>query len=156
MNMLARLIPQPQPEMAQVPDAYPLDLDPDFEEACRQSLQEPMQTDEERTVEAMENLVTLYTDKGTKIDGEIAALEKALSDKREEKYAAARLCAWATTALADLKYDPADDAKKSYDLAVEVKRKRGDTTWPTRASEEAPAPAPKPDKRKKVREAQPA
>lgn len=27
-------------------------------------------------------------------------------------------------------YDPADDAKKSYDLAVQVKRERGDTHWP--------------------------
>ena len=129
----------------------PLDLDPDFEEACARSLQQPMQTDEERTIEAMENLVTLYSDKGKTIDGEIAALEKQLADKRMEKQNAARLCAWATTALADLKYDPADDGKKSYDLAVQVKRERGDTTWPVRASEETVQPS-KQAKSRKARE----
>ncbi len=29
-------------------------------------------------------------------------------------------------------YNPSDDAKKSYDLAVEAKRERGDTHWPDR------------------------
>lgn len=29
-------------------------------------------------------------------------------------------------------YDPADDARKCYDLAVETKRLRGDTSWPER------------------------
>ncbi|NKB96834.1 hypothetical protein HED48_23505 [Ochrobactrum intermedium] len=29
-------------------------------------------------------------------------------------------------------YDPADDARKSYDVAVEAKRQRGDTHWPER------------------------
>lgn len=142
MNMLPTFL-KPRPYDG---DAFsiPLDLDPDFEEECRKEVEgltrAPMQTDEERTVEAMENLVTVYTDKGTKIDDEIAALEKSLSDKRAEKQANARLCAWAATALADLKYDPADDAKRSYDLAVEVKRERGDTTWPTRASEQPDKP----------------
>jgi hypothetical protein len=28
------------------------------------------------------------------------------------------------------RYDPADDARKSYDAAVEAKRRRGDTHWP--------------------------
>lgn len=31
-------------------------------------------------------------------------------------------------------YDPADDARKSYDVAVEAKRQRGDTHWPERLS----------------------
>ncbi|MCX2696361.1 zinc-ribbon domain-containing protein [Ochrobactrum chromiisoli] len=29
-------------------------------------------------------------------------------------------------------YDPRDDSRKSYDVAVEAKRKRGDTHWPER------------------------
>ncbi|WPM83118.1 hypothetical protein R5W60_21730 (plasmid) [Brucella pseudintermedia] len=29
-------------------------------------------------------------------------------------------------------YDPADDARKSYDVAIEAKRQRGDTHWPER------------------------
>lgn len=29
-------------------------------------------------------------------------------------------------------YDPADDARKCYDLAVETKRQRGDKHWPER------------------------
>jgi len=32
-------------------------------------------------------------------------------------------------------YDPAEDGRKSYDVAVEAKRKRGDRHWPKRASE---------------------
>lgn len=32
-------------------------------------------------------------------------------------------------------YDPADDGRKSYEAAVEAKRKRGDRHWPKRASE---------------------
>lgn len=29
-------------------------------------------------------------------------------------------------------YDPRDDSRKSYDVAVEAKRKRGDAHWPER------------------------
>lgn len=32
-------------------------------------------------------------------------------------------------------YDPAEDARRSYEAAVEAKRQRGDTHWPQRASE---------------------
>lgn len=121
---------QPVPDMRQTGDFPPLGLDSGFEEACRKEMQEltrpPMQTDEERTIEAMENLVTLYTDKGKTIDGEIAALEKQLVDKRTEKQATARLCAWATNSLAGLKCDPIEDA----------------------------SPSPKPDKPKKTRAAE--
>lgn len=39
-----------------------LDLDPDFEEACARSLQEPMQTPVERLREAMENIITVLAD----------------------------------------------------------------------------------------------
>lgn len=31
-------------------------------------------------------------------------------------------------------YDAADDGRKSYEVAVEAKRKRGDKSWPRRAS----------------------
>lgn len=31
-------------------------------------------------------------------------------------------------------YDPADDARKSYDVAIEAKRQRGDTHWPEQLS----------------------
>lgn len=34
-----------------------------------------------------------------------------------------------------LDYDPAEDARRSYDVAVEAKRARGDKHWPQRASE---------------------
>lgn len=37
-------------------------------------------------------------------------------------------------------YDAAEDSRKSYDAAVEAKRKRGDKHWPKRASQQA-APA---------------
>lgn len=36
-------------------------------------------------------------------------------------------------------YDAADDGRKSYDVAVAAKRKRGDKHWPKRASELAAA-----------------
>lgn len=39
------------------------------------------------------------------------------------------------TRLETDEYDPADDARKSYDGAVEAKQKRGDKHWPKRASE---------------------
>lgn len=32
-------------------------------------------------------------------------------------------------------YDPAEDSRRSYEAAVEAKRKRGDTHWPVRASD---------------------
>ncbi|MEN5278888.1 hypothetical protein ABE527_18325 [Brucella sp. TWI432] len=35
-------------------------------------------------------------------------------------------------------YDPRDDSRKSYDVAVEAKRQRGDTHWPDREGPLAP------------------
>lgn len=112
MNMLPSFL-KPSPDHIDAP----LDLDPDFEEACRKEVQGlfslPMQTDEERTIEAMENLVTLYTDKGNAIDGEIAALEIQLSDKKAQKIANARILSWARTAVAGLKNDPSAQPSKA-------------------------------------------
>jgi hypothetical protein len=41
----------------------------------------------------------------------------------------------------DTEYDPAEDGRKSYEAAVEAKRKRGDRHWPKRASEKKLAAA---------------
>jgi len=123
MNLLASWKHQPTDASAYLGD--PLDLDSDFEEACRKEVEDlgrpPMQTDEERTIEAMEKLVTIYTDKDKAIDGEISAIEKQLSDKKAQKVANARLLSWATSALADLRDEvPAQPSKAKSRKAREV------------------------------------
>lgn len=80
MNMLARW-------RRNDPDYIPLDLDEGFEEDCRQSLQEPMQTPTERLREAQENILTVLRDKDAAHDRRIQELRKALSDEEDAKLA---------------------------------------------------------------------
>jgi hypothetical protein len=70
-------------------DAFrvPLDLDPGFEEACRQSLQEPMQTPTERLREAQENILIVLRDKDEAHAKRIFELEQALAEERGHKAA---------------------------------------------------------------------
>lgn len=72
----------------------------------------------------------------------IAVLDEQIERERAAMPAGEQVVDEALTELAaeieaDLDgYDPADDSRKSYDAAVEAKRKRGDKHWPTRASEQ--------------------
>jgi hypothetical protein len=101
--------------------------------------------------EATENILFVLKDRDTAHDDKIAEYRVKLA--AEETAKAANLLEIAKTerALVELASDATDDAKRSYDLAIQVKRERGDTSWPIRASEEAPAPSPK-TARKKARE----
>lgn len=65
----------------------PLELDPDFEEACARSLQEPMQTPTERLREAQENILIVLRDKDEAHDRRIFELEQALPEERGHKAA---------------------------------------------------------------------
>lgn len=76
-----------------------------------------------------------------------AVLDREMAIETAEKVEAAQADVERAIEEIDLDldgYDPADDARKSYEYAIQVKRERGDTEWPTRASEEA-----KPDKHKR-------
>lgn len=69
------------------PDFIPLDLDPDFEEACARSLQEPMQTPTERLREAQENILIVLRDKDEAHDKRISELRIELAAEETAKAA---------------------------------------------------------------------
>lgn len=59
---------------------------------------------------------------------DIARLDREIADRQEHRRKAAVIIEAFEPVLTKLDdgYDPADDSRKSYDLAVETKRKRGD------------------------------
>jgi hypothetical protein len=105
MNMLARWRKNDH-------QFLPLDLDPDFEEDCRQSLSEPMQTPTERLREAQENILIVLRDKDAAHDKRIDELRRLLAEEEADKAANLEEIANVERSYAALSDTPPDPKSK--------------------------------------------
>ncbi|WP_146201512.1 hypothetical protein [Pseudaminobacter salicylatoxidans] len=69
----------------------------------------------------------------------IVRLDAEIADKQDQRRRAKIIVEAFAPVLPKLDdgYDAADDARKSYEVAVEAKRVRGDKHWPKRGSDKA-------------------
>ena len=147
MFSLFRREPELSGMVADLAEAVEVDLSTPTAEAAKKRIA-PAQEQLDWEIAGLEADILTAEGEVMGLEGQISSLRATIAEKKAGIADRRKFKAIIDKAASDLdalnvEYDPADDAKKSYDLAVQVKRERGDTHWPERASEKAKTRKPK-------------